>query len=190
MRAALYARVSTRDQHSIPMQLESMRDYAKLRGWTVAAEVQEAETGKKNDRAGREQIIKLARSGKIDVVLCWKLNRWGRSTPDLLMTLDDLQAHRVAFVSLCEQIDLTSPAGRMMAGILAVFAQFEREMIVENVKAGIATYRAKHKKWGRPPISRRKRIEVLQLRSEGVSATEIAERLRIGRATVYRLLRD
>ena len=128
------------------MQLDVMRQYAQLRGWRIVAEIEEAESGKKNDRTGRERIMRMARSGKIDVVLVWKLNRWGRSTADLLMSLDDLQAHQVAFVSLSEQLDLTSPAGRMMAGILAVFAQFEREMIVENVKVGITTYRAKHEK--------------------------------------------
>jgi DNA invertase Pin-like site-specific DNA recombinase len=93
MKAALYARISTRDQHSIPMQLDAMRQYVQLRRWQIVAEIEEAESGKKNDRAGRERIMRLARSGKIDVVLVWKLNRWGRSTTDLLMSLDDLQAH-------------------------------------------------------------------------------------------------
>lgn len=157
MNAAPYARISTRDQHSIPMQLAAIRQYAQLRGWKIVAEIEEAESGKKSDRAGRERIMRLARSGHIDVVLVWKLNRWGRSTADLLMSLDDLQAHQVAFVSLSEQLDLTSPTGRMMAGILAVFAQFEREMIVENVKAGITAYRAKNNKWGRPPTAKLKK---------------------------------
>lgn len=189
MRAALYARISTRDQHSIPMQLDSMRQYAELREWEIVAEVSEAETGKKDDRPGRKEIITLAHKGKIDVVLCWKLNRWGRSTPDLLMSLDDLQAHRCSFVSLSEQIDLTSPAGRMMAGILAVFAQFEREMLVENVKAGVAAYRKKHGKWGPTPTARAKSEEVLQLHSEGKTPTEIAKLVGIGRASVYRIIK-
>jgi putative DNA-invertase from lambdoid prophage Rac len=188
MRAAIYARISTRDQHSIPMQIDAMRKYAQLRGWAVAEEIEEAESGKKNDRPGRDKIIRLARSGKIDVVLVWKLNRWGRSTADLLMSLDDLQAHQVSFVSLSEQLDLTSPAGRMMAGILAVFAQFEREMIVENVKAGIAAYRAKHETWGRPPKLQAKKEKALQLRAEGRTVEQICYELGISRASFYRLV--
>lgn len=188
MRAALYARVSTRDQHSIPMQLEAMRKYAQLREWTIVEEIEEIETGKRNNRPGREKIIRSSRSGRIDVVLVWKLNRWGRSTADLLMTLDDLQAHRVSFVSLSEQLDFTTPSGRMMAGILAVFAQFEREMLVENVKAGIDAYRKKNGKWGRTPLDQSKKEKALALHSEGKKPGEIAVELRISRASVYRLI--
>jgi DNA invertase Pin-like site-specific DNA recombinase len=94
----------------------------------------------------------------------------------------------VAFVSLSEQLDLTSPAGRMMAGILAVFAQFEREMIVENVKAGIAAYRAKNQKRGRPSKTKGKKEIALQLRSEGRSIEQICFELEISRASLYRLL--
>src|SRR5262245_16217753 len=124
----------------------------------------------------------------LGVVLVWKLNRRGRSTADLLMSLDDLQAHQVAFVSLSEQLDLTSPAGRMMAGILAVFAQFEREMIVENVKVGITTYRAKHEKWGRPPTAKLKKEEALRLKANGRTIPQICSELGISRSSVYRLL--
>lgn len=190
MRAALYARVSTRDQNSIPMQLDSMRQYARLREWEIVKEVEESESGAKTNRKGRAEIISLSKKNKIDVVLVWKLNRWSRSTTDLLLTLSELEACRVSFVSICEQLDFTTPMGRLSAGLLAVFAQFEREMLVENVKAGIAAYRAKHGgKWGRKPIARDQRIRILQLASEGVPKVEIARRLAIGRASVYRLLK-
>src|SRR5262245_37544547 len=189
MKAALYARISTRDQHSILMQLDAMRQYAQVRGWQIVAEIEEAESGKKHDRAGRERIMRLARSGQINVVLVWKLNRWGRSSADLLMSLDDLQAHQVSFVSLSEQLDLTSPAGRMMAGILAVFAQFEREIIVENVKAGIEAYRKKHGKWGRTPTAKVKKEKALQLKAEGQTVEQICKEPQISRASYYRLVR-
>ena len=104
------------------------------------------------------------------------------------MSLDDLQAHQVASVSLSEQLDLTSPAGRMMAGILAVFAQFEREMIVENVKAGIIAYRAKNDKWGRPPTAKLKKEKALQLKAEGRTVEQICDELKISRASYYRLI--
>ena len=188
MKIAVYARTSTRDQQSIPMQIEVMRDYADRRGWTIAAEISEQESGSKNDRPGRTEVLNLARQGKINCVLVWKLNRWGRSTADLLMTLDELQSHRCGFVSLSENLDFTTPAGRMMAGILAVFAQFEREMIVENVKAGIDAYRAKNGKWGRPPRAQMKKERALQLRDAGLKPDQIAAELQISRAAVYRLL--
>lgn len=170
------------------MQIDAMRQYAQLRGWQIVTEIEEAESGKKNDRVGREKIIRLARKGQIDVVLAWKLNRWGRSTADLLLTLDELAAHRVAFVSLSEQLDLTTPAGRMMVGILAVFAQFEREMLVENVKAGIEAYRKKNSTWGRKPTAQRHKERARQLKADGRTIQQICYELDISRASVYRLL--
>ena len=104
------------------------------------------------------------------------------------MTLDELQSHRCGFVSLSENLDFTTPACRMMAGILAVFAQFEREMIVENVKAGIETYRAKNGRWGRPPRAQMKKERVQQLKDAGLKPDQIAKELQISRAAVYRLL--
>jgi DNA invertase Pin-like site-specific DNA recombinase len=188
MKAILYARVSTRDQHSIPMQLDALRKYCSLREWGIVAEIEEMESGAKNNREGRERVIRMAREGRCDVVLVWKLNRWGRSTPDLLLTLDELQAHRVAFVSLTEHLDLTTPAGRMMAGILAVFAQFEREMLVENVKAGIAAYRKKNNTWGATEKIQKHKEKVRQLRKEGRTVEYIVKEVGISRASVYRLL--
>ena len=188
MNVVLYARTSTRDQQSIPMQLEAMREHSERRGWTIAAEIAEQESGSNNDRPGRAQIVNLARQGKIDCILVWKLNRWGRSTTDLLMSLDELQSYRCGFVSLSENLDFTTPAGRMMAGILAVFAQFEREMIVENVKAGIDAYRAKNGKWGRPPRAQMKKERAQQLKDAGLKPDQIAAELQISRAAVYRLI--
>ena len=188
MRAVLYARVSTRDQHSIPMQFDALRKYCQLREWEIITEIEEMESGSKNNREGREKVIRMAREGKCDVILVWKLNRWGRSTVDLLLTLDELQAHKVAFVSLTEHLDLTTPAGRMMAGILAVFAQFEREMLVENVKAGIAAYRAKNQTWGRPGTAQLQKEKARQLKADGRTIEYIVNELQISRASVYRLL--
>lgn len=188
MRAALLARVSTKDQHSIPMQLEAMRNYCKQREWEIVKEVEESQSGKAAKRPGRDEIMTLAKKRKIDVVIVWKLNRWGRSTVDLLLTLHELQSLGVSFVSISEHMDLTTPMGRMMAGILAVFAEFEREVIVENVKAGIVAYRAKHKKWGRPPRAQMKKERVQQLKDAGLKPDQIARELAISRAAVYRLL--
>ncbi len=189
IKVAIYARTSTPDQQSIPMQIAALREYAERRQWSVVEEISEADSGSKTDRPGRKKIINLASKGKIEAVLVWKLNRWSRSTTDLLLTLNTLQAHGCAFVSLSENLDFTSPAGRLMAGILAVFAQFEREIIIENVNAGLEAYRKKGGRLGRPDRARAKTERVLQLRDAGKTADQIAKELDISRASVYRCLR-
>ena len=121
----LYARVSTEDQQTIPLQIRAMREYAARRGWAVAVQVKEIGSGA-SQRERREKLLEAARRREIDVVLVWRLDRWGRSVTDLLATLQELEHLGVGFVSLTEALDLTTPAGRAMAGLLAVFAEFER----------------------------------------------------------------
>lgn len=127
LRVGLYARISTIDQQTLPMQLRAMREYAARRGWTVALQVREINSGAAR-REAREKILEAARRREIDVVLVWRLDRWGRSVTDLLATLQELEYLGVGFVSLTEALDLTTPAGRAMAAMLAVFAAFEREV--------------------------------------------------------------
>ena len=189
MKAAILARVSTRDQQSVPMQIEAARKYCAGRGWEIVKEIEEKQSGKLSSRPRRQEIIEMARKGKIDVVIVWKLNRWGRSTVDIMLTIHELMAWGVSFVSICENLDFTTPMGRLMAGMLAVFAEFEREMIVENVKAGVAAYRAKHGKWGRRPTARDQKDRVIELRQSGMKPDDIAAELGISRASVYRLLK-
>jgi len=127
-RVGLYARVSTLDQQTLPMQSRSMREYAVRRGWTIALQVKEVGSGA-TQRQLREKLLEAARRREIDVVVVWRLDRWGRSVTDLLTTLQELEHLGVGFVSLTEALDLTTPAGRAMAGLLAVFAAFEREIL-------------------------------------------------------------
>lgn len=190
MRAVLYARKSSRDQKSIPMQLAEMRDFAKRRGWTVALEVEETESGKKDDRPERKNLLKRIAGAKrmIDVVIVWKLDRWGRSTIDLLSTLKELHLWGVEFVSLTEGFDLTTPAGRMQAGIFAVFAEFERDLIIERVNAGIKSYRERNQKWGRPAKARAMANRVRELLASGKTKSAVAEELKISRASINRIL--
>ena len=137
IRAGLYARVSTGDQQTIPLQTRALREYAVRRGWVIALQVKEVGSGA-SQRQLRETLIETARRREIDVVLVWRLDRWGRSVADLLATLQELEHLGVGFVSLNEALDLTTPAGRAMAGLLAVFAAFEREILQERVRAGLA----------------------------------------------------
>src|SRR5712672_2261250 len=114
-RAGLYARVSTTDHQTIPLQIRALREYVLRRGWTIALQVKKVGSGA-SQRQLREKLLEAARRREIDVVLVWRLDRWGRSVADLLATLHELEHLGVGFVSLTEALDLTTPAGRAMAG--------------------------------------------------------------------------
>jgi putative DNA-invertase from lambdoid prophage Rac len=187
LRAGLYARVSTNDQQIIPLQIRALRDYAVRRGWTIALQVKEVGSGA-SERQLRETLLEAARRREIDVVLVWRLDRWGRSVADLLATLQELQHLGVSFVSLTEALDLTTPAGRAMAALLAVFAEFEREILRERVRAGLAHARQNGKRLGRPVTAGLHANHVRKLHRAGISKAEIARRLQIGRTSVRRIL--
>ena len=187
LRAGLYARVSTNDQQTIPLQIRALREYTARRGWTVALQVKEVGTGA-SQRQLREKLLEAARRREIDIILVWRLDRWGRSVADLLMTLQELQHLGVGFVSLTEALDLTTPAGRAMAALLAVFAEFEREILRERVRAGLAHARQNGKKLGRPITVELHTDQVRKLYRAGVSKADIARRLEIGRTSVRRIL--
>ena len=120
-RVGLYARVSTHDQQTLPLQMRAMRDYAAKRGWTIAVQIKEVGSGAA-ERELREGLLDSARRREIDGVLVWRLDRWGRSLVDLVVTLKELAELGVGFVSFTEALDLTTPTGRAMAGLLSVFA--------------------------------------------------------------------
>ena len=186
-RAGLYTRVSTNDQQTLAMQNRAMREYAARRGWAIALQVREVGSGAAK-REARERLLEAARRREIDLVLVWRLDRWGRSVTDLLATLQELEHLGVGFVSLTEALDLTTPAGRAMAGLLAIFAEFEREILRERTKAGLAHARESGKRLGRPATAAAHTAEIRKLRRAGVSKSEIAHRLQIGRTSVRRIL--
>jgi DNA invertase Pin-like site-specific DNA recombinase len=187
LRVGLYARVSTNDQQTLPMQLRALREYAARRGWTVISQVKEVGSGASQQQL-REQLIDAARRREIDVVLVLRLDRWGRSVADLLATLQELEHLGVGFVSLTEALDLTTPAGSAMAGLLAVFAEFEREILRERVRAGLAQTRQNSKRLGRSLTASLLADQVHKLRRSGLSKSEIARSLDIGRTSVRRIL--
>jgi putative DNA-invertase from lambdoid prophage Rac len=188
LRAGLYARVSTIDQQTLPMQNRAMREYAVRRGWTIALQVREVGSGA-TKREARERLLEAARRREIDVVLVWRLDRWGRSVTDLLATLQELDHLGVGFVSLTEALDLTTPAGRAMAGMLAIFAEFEREILGERTRAGLAHARQNGRQLGRPLTAGLQAAEIRKLHRAGVAKAEIARRLQIGRTSVRRILK-
>ena len=187
LRVGLYARVSTNDQQTLAMQSRAMGEYAARRGWSIALQIREINSGAAK-REMRERLLEAARRREIDIVLVWRLDRWGRSVTDLLATLQELEHLGVGFVSLTEALDLTTPAGRAMAGLLAIFAEFEREILRERTRVGLAQARLNGKRLGRPLTAALHAAQIRKLRRAGVSKSEIARRLQIGRTSVRRIL--
>src|SRR5688572_16881079 len=149
MTAAIYARVSTFDQQP-ENQLEELRRYAAARGWQVHEYVDHGISGAKERRPALDSMLADAKRRRFDILLCWRLDRLGRNLRHLITLLDEVQALGIAFVSLAEGIDATTPAGKLQLHILAAIAEFERGRIQERVRAGLARARAQGKRLGRP----------------------------------------
>ena len=153
MKAALYGRVSTLDQEP-ENQLQELRRYVEARGWAAVEYVDKGVSGAKERRPALDQLLTDARRRRFDVLVCWRLDRLGRSLKHLITLLDELQAVGVAFVSLAEGIDATTPAGKLQMHILGAIAEFERERIRERVLAGLARARTQGKRAKRVPLTR------------------------------------
>jgi len=164
-----------------------MRDYVAKRGWKIALEVQDVGSGA-SLRPKREELVKAARRRELDRIVVWRLDRWGRSLVDLVSTLQELASLNVGFVSLSEALDLTTPSGRALAGMLAVFAEFERDILRDRVRAGIAQARKNGRPHGRPPTVAKYSQRVRALAKNGLSKSEISRRLGISRTSVRRFL--
>lgn len=188
-KVAAYTRVSTGSQDTA-MQLADIRRLAELRGWEIVATVEEKASGAKH-RPARQRLIADAKAGLCDAICCWKLDRWGRTTLDLLTSLTELDAASVAFVSVQDSLDLTTAQGRLMVQLLAAFSEFERAQIRERVAAGLR-HAKRHgtrtgRPIGRPPRSAERAPRIASLVGQGVSLPEIARRLEIPYSTVHRL---
>ena len=149
LRCAIYARVSTVEQEP-ENQLAELRQYASARGWTIEEYIDRGVSGSKDRRPALDQLVADARRRKLDVLICWRLDRLGRNLRHLVVLLEELRAVGVAFVSLNEGIDATTPAGKLQLHVLAALAEFERERIRERVHAGLARARAQGTRLGRP----------------------------------------
>jgi putative DNA-invertase from lambdoid prophage Rac len=188
-RVALYCRVSTSDQNNA-MQAAELRRMADARGWEVATVVEEKISGRKT-RPARERLMLDAKSGQYDAVMVWKLDRWGRSTTDLLNSIRDLDESGVVFVSLKEGIDLSTSAGRLLLTVLSAIAEFEADGIRERVTVGLR-HAARHgtrsgKAIGRPAVARERAVEVRALRSQGLSLPAIVAKTGLSYGSVHRL---
>jgi len=184
MRAAIYVRVSTPNSQHPEMQLADLREHASRRNWDIAGEyVDEGVSGSKESRPELNRLVTDAHQRKFDIVLVWKIDRFGRSLRHLVNALADLDAYGVTFASLKDNLDLSTPSGRLMFQIIGAMAEFERALIQERVKAGLHNARRNGKQLGRP----RRAVDldrIARMKAEGRSLRSIAERLGVGYGTV------
>ena len=187
MRAAIYARVSTANNGQDPrVQTRELQEYCQRRGWTVSSEyVDIGISGTKEKRPELDRLLADAHRRRFDVVIVWRFDRFARSVSHLLRALENFQAQGIEFVSLSEQLDTSTPTGKMVFTVLGAVAELERSLIVERVKAGLRNARAKGKRLGRP-----KRVldasAIAAFRAQGLPWRTIAGRMGVGLATLYR----
>lgn len=187
MTTAIYARVSTDDQHCA-MQLTEVRGYCERMGWSIAGEYIEHASGKAGaKRPEQERLMRDAKQRRFEAVIVWKLDRFGRSLHNLLSNILALQAAKVRFVAITQGIDTdqSSPTGTLLLQMMGAFAEFERALIVERTKAGVAEAKRSGKHCGRPAKVFR-RDEALEMRQRGMSWRKIAAQLGEDQSTVRR----
>jgi DNA invertase Pin-like site-specific DNA recombinase len=189
MRVAIYARVSTANNGQDPtMQTRELREYAERRGWKVFAEyVDIGISGTKETRPELDRLMADAHRRRFDAVVVWKFDRFARSVSHLLRALETFRAQGIEFVSFSEQLDTSTPAGKMVFTVLGAVAELERGLIVERVKAGLRNARAKGKRLGRPPRVL-DRAKIAALRAQGVGWKRIAVELGVG--TIHKASRS
>lgn len=191
-RIAVYARVSTGDQ-SCERQLAELEAYASRNYFEIVGTFRETGSGAKNDRTERNKILELARRREIDLVLVSELSRWGRSTPDLRSTVERLAECNVALRALNgPELDISTAQGKLMLNLLASISEFERDLLRERIKSGVAHARAKGTKSGRP-IGRPGNTDaaaVKHLLSQGTSIRSIAQKIGISKTTVMKIKRQ
>jgi|SRR6516165_3820033 len=189
MKVAIYARVSTANNGQDPtMQTRELEQFVQARGWQVVGCYVDTVSGSKDRRPELDRLMADAHKRKFDVVAVWKFDRFARSVSHLLRALETFNALGIAFASLTEQFDTTTPAGKMVFTVLGAVAELERSLIVERVKAGLRNAKAKGKLLGRPRrvVDARK---VAELRAKGAGWRKISKEMGIGVGTLYRLAR-
>jgi DNA invertase Pin-like site-specific DNA recombinase len=185
---ALYARVSTLNNQDPGMQLSELREYAARRGWQVVEEfTDQGVSGCKESRPALNRLMADAYRRRFDAILVWKIDRFGRSLKHLVNALAELAALGVAFISLRDNLDLSTPSGRLMFQIIGAMAEFERALIQERVRAGLRNARSKGKKLGRPRVTV-DASKIASLRTQGRSWAEIVAEMGIGKGTAQRAL--
>jgi DNA invertase Pin-like site-specific DNA recombinase len=186
----LYARVSTLNGQHPEMQLSELREYGARRGWQIVGEyVDEGVSGAKESRPQLNRLMSDAHRRKFDLIAVWKVDRFGRSLKHLVNALADLDSLGVAFVSLRDNLDLSTPSGRLMFQVIGAMSEFERSLIQERVRAGLRNAVARGVRLGRPRTLANA-DEIARLRASGASWREVAEQMGIGVGTAVRALQQ
>jgi putative DNA-invertase from lambdoid prophage Rac len=190
MKAAIYARVST-DKQTHDSQLNELREYCVRRNWTNVTEFCDTISGSKFSREGLDRLMTEVRRSKVDVVICFKLDRLGRSLPHLAQIVGELTSHRVALVCPSQGIDTSgmNPASQLQLNILMAIAEFERSIIQERVSAGLRAAKAKGVRLGRPATLDEHEPAVRVLISQGAGVREVARQLKLPVASAFKLVR-
>ena len=189
MRVAIYARVSTGEQ-TTDNQVIKLKKVAERNGWEVEAIYADTISGAKSKRPELDKLMQSVMRKEIDIVMVWSVDRLGRSLQHLITLLSDIHSKDVALYLHQQGIDTTSPAGKAMFQMMGVFAEFERAMIQERVKAGLSRAKAQGKTLGRPKVTKNVEKAVLSAREEGTGKRKIARQLGIGVSTVNRILAE
>ena len=188
-KVAIYARVST-DRQTTDSQLHELREFVRRAKWNVYREYTDTGySGKNTQRPAFTEMLNDARRRQFDLLLVWKLDRLSRSLRDLITTLDELGLLGIDFISYDNQLDTSSPSGKLVFNIIGAVAEFERDIIRERVRAGLANARRNGKKLGRPRIPQKVRKKVIKLRERGLSNRAIGKDLRIAESTVRNLIK-
>lgn len=191
LQVAIYSRVSSKSQDD-SLQLYDLKGLCDRSGWTVASIYREKISGltSANDRIALRELLISARQRQFEKVVVWSVDRLGRSMPQLISTLTELNACGVHLVSFRQGIDTSTPMGSMLWQFLGIFAEFEHSIRKERQAAGIARAKEKGVKFGRPSISQSKRRDILALRCQGLGINKIAARLKVGSGTVVKAISE
>lgn len=184
-RVALYARVSS-EQQDYSLQIRELTEFAASKGWEIHQVYEEKITGTTANRPQLKQMLLDMAAGRFSVILVWKLDRFARSLKDLLTLLETLRDHEVDFVSMKDNLDLSTPAGRLMLHLLGAFGEFEASLIRERVRAGLAHAKKRGRKLGRR--KERDDAAIHRLRADGLSIRQIATKLQVAKGSVQKAL--
>ena len=188
-RVALYARVSTSDKGQDPeTQLLVLREYAARRGFVPAGEYVDYASGTRDNRPQYQALLTAARKRQVNVVLVWRYDRFARSTQALVQALHEFHRLGVDFISHQENIDTTTPQGELIFTVMASLAQFERALISERVKAGMARAKAQGKRISRAPLAEELQAQIVALAAEGLSIHQIGKQLGLGYGTAWKYI--
>jgi DNA invertase Pin-like site-specific DNA recombinase len=188
-RVIIYARVSTKEQN-VDMQLSDLKSYAELRKLRVVEVYIDYASGAKSDRVNYQKLFIDVRKRKTDVVLVWKFDRFARSTKELINALEEFNSLGVDFISYKENIDTSTPAGKILFTMISAFAEFERSIIRERVIAGMEKARARGARIGRPKIPPFTKQKVIMLKERGLTYKEIIKQVKISKSAYYEIVKQ